>query len=60
MNDDEVIAAQYEIWSISGAGFLPQEKLARQQEKYFKGLKFRTIDEFLADTDKGGGSQIAL
>jgi len=60
-SDEEVIAAQYEIWSISGAGFLPQEKLARQQEKYFNGLKFRTIDEFLADADKEGGrNKIAL
>lgn len=60
-SDDEVIAAQYEIWSISGAGFLPQEKLTRQKEKYFKGLRFRTVDEFLTDADKQGeGNKIAL
>ena len=61
VSDDQVIAAQYEIWSISGAGFLPPEKLARQQEKYFKGLTFRTIDEFFADADKeAGASNVAL
>jgi nucleoside-diphosphate-sugar epimerase len=60
-SDEEVIAAQYEIWSISGAGFLPQEKLARQREKYFKGIKFRTVDEFLADADKEDGeTKVAL
>ena len=62
-SDEDIIAAQYDIWSISGAGFLPQEKLAMQREKYFLGLRFRTIDEFLADADKReeeGGSQVAV
>ncbi|CZR67466.1 uncharacterized protein PAC_17365 [Phialocephala subalpina] len=51
-SEDEVIAAQYEVWSVSGAGFLPQEKLKRQAEKYFKGLKLRSVEEFLIEAEK--------
>lgn len=50
--EEQVIAAQYEIWSVSGAGFLPQEKLKRQAESLFKGLKFRTVEEVMEDAAK--------
>lgn len=48
------------MWFISGAGFLPQEKLKSQKAKYFKGLKIRTVDEFLDDADKSSGGGIAI
>ncbi|KAF2815121.1 f420-dependent NADP reductase [Mytilinidion resinicola] len=51
-SEDKIIAAQYDIWSTSGAGFLPQEKLKRQAAKYFRGVKFRTVEEFLDDAEK--------
>jgi hypothetical protein len=50
-SEDKVIAAQYDMWSISGAAILPQEKLKAQQQKYFNGLKFRTVEEFLNNAD---------
>jgi len=59
-SEDKVLAAQYDMWSISGAGFLPQEKLTRQAHKYFKGIKFRTVDEFLNDSTKQDSSDIAI
>lgn len=45
--EDKVLSAQYAMWSISGAAVLPQEKLNAQKQKYFNGLKFRTIEEYL-------------
>lgn len=51
-SEDKVIAAQYDIWSTSGAGSLPQEKLQRQAAKYFQAVKFRTVEEFLDDADR--------
>ncbi|TVY44466.1 Oxidoreductase [Lachnellula occidentalis] len=51
-SEDKVIAAQYDIWSTSGAGSLPQEKLKRQAVKYFQAVKFRTVEEFLDDAEK--------
>ncbi|EPE10472.1 f420-dependent nadp reductase [Ophiostoma piceae UAMH 11346] len=54
-SEEKVIAAQYDMWSICGAGLLPQEKLEAQQQKYFHGLKFRTVNEFLSDADKADG-----
>lgn len=55
------MAAQYDIWSISGAGLLPQEKVKRQAAKYFRGVKFRTVEEFLDDAERlEDGSSIAV
>ncbi|EFX06364.1 f420-dependent NADP reductase [Grosmannia clavigera kw1407] len=54
-SEDKVIAAQYDMWSISGAGLLPEGKLTSQKKKYFDGLQFRTIGEFLSDADKSDG-----
>jgi nucleoside-diphosphate-sugar epimerase len=50
-SEDKVIAAQYDLWSISGAGKLPQDKLERQKDMYFKEIRFRTVEEFLADAE---------
>lgn len=59
-SEDEVIAAQYDVWSVSGAGFLPQEKLKLQAEKYFMGMKFRTVEEFLVEGEKMAEFDVAL
>ncbi|TVY32183.1 Oxidoreductase [Lachnellula occidentalis] len=59
-SEDEVVAAQYEIWSISGSGFLPQEKLKHQADKYFKGLKFRNVEEILIEAEKMMNVEVAL
>lgn len=58
--EDEVIAAQYEDWSVSGAGFLPQDKLKEQAEKYFKGVHFRSVEEFLVEGEQKKDLQVAL
>lgn len=49
--EDSVVAAQYAMWSISGAGELPQEKVKRQAEKYFPGVHFRSVAEFMKDAE---------
>lgn len=56
--EEQVIAAQYELWSVSGAGFLPQDKLKRQAETCFKGIKFRTIEEVMDDAVKNPGAAV--
>jgi nucleoside-diphosphate-sugar epimerase len=56
-SEDKVIAAQYAIWSVSGAGQLPKAKMERQKEKYFGDVKFRTVEEFLDDAVKLGDAQ---
>lgn len=50
--EEEVIAAQYDLWSISGAGELPQEKLERQAKSFFRGIRFRTVEEVMADASR--------
>lgn len=47
--EDQVIAAQYDLWSISGAGLLPEEKVRRHAETFFKGVRFRCVEEVLDD-----------
>ncbi|KAF2027264.1 f420-dependent NADP reductase [Setomelanomma holmii] len=60
-SEDKVVAAQYAIWSTSGAGSLPQKKMKRQAVKYFQGVHFRTVEEFLVDAKKlQGSSNVAV
>lgn len=51
-SEETVFAAQYDLWSISGAGHLPEAKLRRQRESYFKGIHFRSITEVLDDAQR--------
>lgn len=51
-SEEKVFAAQYDLWSISGAGRLPQAKIDRHKEKYFHDITFRTVEEFLDDAAK--------
>ena len=36
-------------WNVLGASALPSAKVTEQREKYFKGVKFRTVKELLED-----------
>ena len=36
-------------WNVTGASAVPWEDVARQREKYFKGIQFRSIEELLED-----------
>lgn len=51
-NEDEVLGAQFEGWSTSGACLNNQEKVEAQKKKYFKDIKFRTVDEILTEAEK--------
>ena len=48
-SEDDVLAAKYELWSVSGAGSLPKDKVLSQKKKYFSNVHFRGIDEFLQE-----------
>ncbi|KAF2010229.1 NAD(P)-binding protein [Aaosphaeria arxii CBS 175.79] len=47
----KLIGAEYKIFSPSGAGDLPVERVQRHQKTYFEGLKFRTCKELLDEVD---------
>ncbi|KAF7547356.1 hypothetical protein G7Z17_g7788 [Cylindrodendrum hubeiense] len=51
-SDEEVISAQYGIFSASGAGYFDPQKVADDRSKYFKNIHFRSIREILAEVDK--------
>jgi nucleoside-diphosphate-sugar epimerase len=59
-SEDTVIAAQYDLWSTSGAGELPREKLLKQATKFFQGVKIRTVDEFLDEADSWVSGGLAV
>lgn len=44
--------AEYQLFSISGAGSFDQEKVLAHREKYFKGIHFRTVAEVLKQAAK--------
>ena len=46
--------ATMDEWSYLGGTAVPHEEALQQRQKYFEGIKFRTIDDILAD-GKGGG-----
>ncbi|OTA91117.1 hypothetical protein M434DRAFT_397485 [Hypoxylon sp. CO27-5] len=48
-NEASVAAAMYEIMGNSEALAFPPGKVNRHREKFFKGLKFRTLDELVAE-----------
>lgn len=37
-------------WNVTGASAVPWEEVARQREGYFKGIKFRSIEDLLEDS----------
>lgn len=56
--EDLVVSAQYEMWSVSGAGGLPQQKLKRQANSFFKGIHFRSVEEVLNDAAKSPNTAV--
>jgi nucleoside-diphosphate-sugar epimerase len=54
--EGDVIAAQYAEFSLTGGAILPQEKVERQREQYFKGLKIRSLEEFVQDAERSPGT----
>jgi nucleoside-diphosphate-sugar epimerase len=47
--EDDVIAAQYAEYSLTGGAILPQEKVERQKMKYFDELKIRSLEELIIE-----------
>ncbi|CAK3848600.1 Hypothetical predicted protein [Lecanosticta acicola] len=56
-SEGSVLAAQFGFWSISGASKLPQAKLERHKENFFRDVKFRTVEEFLDDAERMGDAK---
>lgn len=51
-DDEEYLITEYKVFSPSGAGSLPADKVAEHRERYFKGIHFRTAREFLEESEK--------
>ncbi|KAK6213851.1 hypothetical protein QIS74_09853 [Colletotrichum tabaci] len=49
---EERIVAEYGVFSASGAGSLPVDKVAAHREKYFTGIKFRTARDLMAEVER--------
>ncbi|WQF84797.1 Putative NmrA-like domain, NAD(P)-binding domain superfamily [Colletotrichum destructivum] len=49
---EERIVAEYGVFSASGAGSLPVDKVAAHREKYFAGIKFRTARDLMAEVER--------
>lgn len=43
--------AYMDEWNVTGASAVPWELVLEQREKYFKGIRFRTVDEILKDAE---------
>lgn len=39
-------------WNITGASAVPWDLVLEQREKYFCGIKFRTVQELMEDAEK--------
>ncbi|UNI18431.1 hypothetical protein JDV02_004700 [Purpureocillium takamizusanense] len=50
-DDDMLLLADHHLFSVSHAGSLPQDKVHVQREKYFRGIRFRTLEDGLAEYD---------
>ncbi|EPE03501.1 hypothetical protein F503_06674 [Ophiostoma piceae UAMH 11346] len=57
---DDAVIAQFGVWSSSGSCGLPVEQLERQRAKFFSGVRFRTVDEFLDDADKDESKEVKI
>ena len=53
-NKEAHYIAGIEAMMITGSGACPREKTLRQREKYFKGMKFTTVEELLLQTASAG------
>ncbi|PLB46111.1 NAD(P)-binding protein [Aspergillus steynii IBT 23096] len=50
----ELTIAEVEEWEVSGATACPEEKTERQYEKFFKGMKFMSVEEMLRKAETEG------
>jgi swainsonine biosynthesis oxidoreductase SwnR len=57
-DEARVMLAMFEIQSYAGASHWPKERTERDREKYFQGVKFRTVDELLEAGKKRPGQVI--
>jgi swainsonine biosynthesis oxidoreductase SwnR len=48
-SDEDVMFVQFEVQSYAGALALPEDRVQRHREKYFKGLHFRSIRELMTE-----------
>lgn len=46
--------SEMDEWNVTGACAVPWDEVVRQREKYFRGIKFRSIAELLKDGEKAG------
>jgi swainsonine biosynthesis oxidoreductase SwnR len=44
--------AYMDEWNVTGAACVPWDIVLRQRERYFKGLRFREIEELLEDAER--------
>lgn len=51
--EDDILVAQFGLWSTSGATRVPQAKCAEQQKRLFSDIRFRSIRELLNATQSG-------
>ncbi|KAF2491700.1 f420-dependent NADP reductase [Lophium mytilinum] len=49
---DDLVTAQFGMWSASGSTRVPEEKAAAHKEKFFAGLQFQSIEEILSAVEK--------
>lgn len=52
---DDVIAAQYAEFSLTGGAVLPQEKVECQKQKFFNGLKIRSLEDLVRKAKENPG-----
>ncbi|KAF7552840.1 hypothetical protein G7Z17_g4010 [Cylindrodendrum hubeiense] len=50
-DEDLILEVDQQIYSLSYASSLPQDKVQAQRQKYFPGIHFRTLQEGLAQFD---------
>ncbi|PHH65595.1 hypothetical protein CDD81_2030 [Ophiocordyceps australis] len=50
-DQDTLLLAEFQLYSLSHASSLPQEKVQAQRDKYFPGIHFRNLQEGLAELD---------
>lgn len=53
-SEDESLVAQFEMWSVSGGAYVPQDKVERQRMKFFSQVTFRSVRQLIeaADSNK--------
>lgn len=56
--DEEVLVAQFGLWSASGATEVPGEKVMEHREKYFKGLEFRGVRQLIREGKNLGEGEV--